>query len=213
MRAPNVTILITNRDGVKVGTASVGDPLAVRFLITDTFSPYEIFIHSLVAMDGLDRSEIILIDKDGCPTDTAILGPITKLKGQEKVLQATFEAFKFPASQVVLFKAVVTPCLAKCNPIHCYVNNFDGNKIEAFSYGRRRRRRRAAKNDMVLIESIMIKDVFDFDKISPSKKLYKNFRGKYYIMRHIYYQLLYCIVLQIQPMMSHWSSHVLILII
>ena len=43
----------------------VGDPLALRFEILDKRSPYEIFVRELVAMDGLDTSEILLIDSLG----------------------------------------------------------------------------------------------------------------------------------------------------
>jgi hypothetical protein len=44
----------------------VGDPLALRFEILERMkSPYEIFVRELVAMDGLDASEILLVDSDG----------------------------------------------------------------------------------------------------------------------------------------------------
>lgn len=59
-------------------TAEVGDPLALRFEILDPNSPYEIFVRELVAMDGVDSSEIVLIDSDGCPTDDFIMGPLYK---------------------------------------------------------------------------------------------------------------------------------------
>lgn len=173
VHAPNVIILILNKEGVRVKTAKVGDLLTIRFVIIDTFSPYEIFIHSLIAMDGLDRSDIMLIDQNGCPTDVTILGPITKVKGQSKVLEATFEAFKFPTSEMVLFKAVVSPCLSKCQPIQCIVNDFNEEKTKMFSFGRKRRRRRSNKDDLVLTQTIMIKDFFDFEKIE-SEKAFKS---------------------------------------
>ena len=72
---------ITSQDGGDVSSAKVtsnmeelsnddscsqvGDPLALRFEILDKRSPYEIFVRELVAMDGLDTSEILLIDSLG----------------------------------------------------------------------------------------------------------------------------------------------------
>ncbi len=43
----------------------MGDPLALRFEIEDEWSPYQIFVRELVAMDGKDTSEILLIDSIG----------------------------------------------------------------------------------------------------------------------------------------------------
>merc|ERR1719350_1549509 len=71
--APNVSMRITSQDGGDVSSAKVGDPLALRFEILDKRSPYEIFVRELVAMDGLDTSEILLIDSLGCPTDSSIM--------------------------------------------------------------------------------------------------------------------------------------------
>ncbi|GFT87222.1 uncharacterized protein NPIL_480471 [Nephila pilipes] len=78
--------------------------------------PYDIFVRELVAMDGIDNSEILLIDALGCPTDTLIMGALSKARSEAKVLQATFDAFKFPTSEIVQFKALVTPCLPACEP-------------------------------------------------------------------------------------------------
>ena len=53
------------RLGQDIVSAKVGDPLALRFEIVEGDSPYEIFVRELVAMDGMDASEILLIDGDG----------------------------------------------------------------------------------------------------------------------------------------------------
>jgi hypothetical protein len=50
----------------------VGDPLALRFEIEDEWSPYQIFVRELVAMDGKDTSEILLIDSIGQTMKTTI---------------------------------------------------------------------------------------------------------------------------------------------
>ena len=84
--SPNVAMKITDRfGGDMLSSAEVGDPLALHFEIMDRNSPYEIFVRELVAMDGVDSSEIVLIDSDGCPTDHFIMGPIYKSADSGKV--------------------------------------------------------------------------------------------------------------------------------
>lgn len=84
--SPNVAMKITDRSGADVKpSAEVGDPLALRFEILDPNSPYEIFVRELVAMDGVDSSEIVLIDSNGCPTDHFIMGPLYKAADNGKV--------------------------------------------------------------------------------------------------------------------------------
>ena len=64
--APNVTMRITLRSGMDITSAKVGDHLASRFEIEEEkSSPYEIFVRELVASDGVDTSEILLIDERG----------------------------------------------------------------------------------------------------------------------------------------------------
>jgi len=142
-------------------------------------APYEIFVRDLVAVDGVDSSEIVLIDSNGCPTDPTLMSVVTKANGNSKALVATFEAFKFPTSNIVQFRAVVTPCLFACEPVRCDLSAAPGgaNRGEVESYGRRRRRRSspagkqptgtgiAGKNleeDVVVAGAIKITDVFNF---------------------------------------------------
>jgi hypothetical protein len=138
--SPTVMMRITNRAGGDIHAAQVGDPLSLRFHILDDRSPYEIFVRELIALDGVDTSEILLIDRDGCPTDPAIMGPISAVStgsgGTVKILEAPFDAFKFPTSDIVQFKALVTPCLPKCEPINCNVVGHNGAIRRADSFGR-----------------------------------------------------------------------------
>lgn len=138
--SPTVMMRITNRAGGDIHAAQVGDPLSLRFHILDDRSPYEIFVRELIALDGVDASEILLIDGDGCPTDPAIMGPISTVDtgsgGTVKILEAPFDAFKFPTSDIVQFKALVTPCLPKCEPINCNVVGHNGAIRKADSFGR-----------------------------------------------------------------------------
>ena len=55
-----------NSDGDDIQSEKVGDRLALRFEIQDkSNSPYEIFVRELIASDGIDASEILLIDSIG----------------------------------------------------------------------------------------------------------------------------------------------------
>lgn len=177
--APSVVMKITNRDGSEMlKSASVGDALALRFQIMDENSPYEIFVRELVALDGADSTEITLIDYRGCPTDQYIMGPIYKSKESEKTLISHFDAFKFPSSEQVQFRALVTPCMPKCEPVQCDQNDIGEGLKSIVSYGRRRRsvyeeddemytreRRETKRNEeMLLVQSIHITDNFGFDK-------------------------------------------------
>ncbi|XP_018565371.1 uncharacterized protein LOC108906544 [Anoplophora glabripennis] len=164
--SPNVAMKITDRNGEDImQTAEVGDPLALKFEIMDKNSPYEIFVRELVAMDGVDSSEIVLIDSDGCPTDHFIMGPIYKSADSGKVLLSHFDAFKFPSSEVVQFRALVTPCMPTCEPVQCDQEEPTGELRSVISYGKRRRRRSTAgHDDMLLVQSIQITDKFGFER-------------------------------------------------
>ena len=57
-----------------------------------------------------DTSEILLIDDVGCPTDYSIMAELEKFKGgssSSHSIRANFDAFKFPTSNVVQFRALV----------------------------------------------------------------------------------------------------------
>ncbi|XP_044762472.1 uncharacterized protein LOC123319521 [Coccinella septempunctata] len=171
--SPNVAMKITDRNGGDVmPSAEVGDPLALRFEIIDKNSPYEIFVRELVAMDGVDSSEIVLIDSDGCPTDHFIMGPIYKSAQTGKILLSHFDAFKFPSSEVVQFRALVTPCMPTCEPVQCDQEESTGDLRSVISYGKRRRRRSTdAQDDLLLVQSIQIKDKFGFERDNNSALL------------------------------------------
>lgn len=177
--SPNVAMKITDRRGEEtLPSAQVGDPLALKFEILDRNSPYEIFVRELVAMDGVDSSEIVLIDSDGCPTDHFIMGPLYKSADSGKVLLSYFDAFKFPSSEVVQFRALVTPCMPTCEPVQCDQEDASGELRSVNSFGRRRRRRNAdtslansndPKQDLLLVQSIQITDKFGFNKRNGSQ--------------------------------------------
>ncbi|GLG93638.1 Uncharacterized protein GBIM_00994 [Gryllus bimaculatus] len=170
VNSPTVTMRITNRRGEDIHTALVGDALSLRFDIKDKNTPYQIFVRELIALDGVDSSEILLIDSLGCPTDPTIMGAISVVDNSEgaKILQAPFDAFKFPTSDVVQFKALVTPCLPKCEPVVCDVEDYYGMVRQVNSYGKRRKRELTSEGEtqeeMLVVQSIRIADKFQFDK-------------------------------------------------
>lgn len=189
--APNVTMAITDRNGNGITAAQVGDPLSLRFEIQDMGSPYEILVRELVAVDGVDSSEIMLIDSQGCPTDASIMGIVTRVNGNAQLLDAPFDAFKFPSSDIVQFRALVTPCVPACEPVTCnLVNPETGLNKEALSYGRRRRSARmtngrnitsstpsaANSEEVVLVGAIKITDTFDY-KTNDGTHKNKNKNG------------------------------------
>merc|ERR1719471_519683 len=82
----------------------------------------------------------MLLDSNGCPTEGQIMGPLIKQQGTGKTLIANFDAFKFPTSEVVQFRALVTPCMPRCQPVQCvYQDYYGGDNTRIISYGRRRR--------------------------------------------------------------------------
>ncbi|KAL7647956.1 UNVERIFIED_CONTAM: hypothetical protein RMT77_001572 [Armadillidium vulgare] len=137
--SPNVIMRITDQAGDDIVSASVGDMLQLRFEIVDQYSPYEIFVRDLVALDGNNEKKITLLDASGCPTEIAIMRALLKVDNTGKNLGATFDAFKFPTSDKVQFRAVVTPCIPKCEPVICDVMDFGGQMAQTESYGRRKR--------------------------------------------------------------------------
>lgn len=182
--SPNVIMKITTRDGGEMKqSAEVGDPLALKFEIMDEQSPYEIFVRELVAMDGADSGEITLIDSRGCPTDHFIMGPIYKSTDSGKILLSHFDAFKFPSSPTVQFRALVTPCMPTCEPVQCDDEDFGGGELRSIiSYGRKRRstndtianirKRRNSEtpiDNMLLVQSIQITDKFGFAQQQQAK--------------------------------------------
>ncbi|TDG50882.1 hypothetical protein AWZ03_002537 [Drosophila navojoa] len=182
--SPNVLMRISARNGSDMmRSAEVGDPLALHFEIADQQSPYEIFVRELVAMDGADNAEITLIDAHGCPTDHLIMGPILKSEQSGKTLFTNFDAFKFPSSDVVQFRALVTPCMPSCEPVNCEQDDITAEFRTQTSYGRRRRRdtydqadhqrnsrevrqvlNKTNQEDLLLVQSIQITDKFGFAK-------------------------------------------------
>ena len=66
---------------------------------------------------------------------------VQEINGNGQALQANFDAFKFPTSDVVQFRALVTPCIPRCDPVRCDATDYLGQSHSTKSFGRRRRKR------------------------------------------------------------------------
>ena len=173
--SPNVVMRVADETGDETKTAVVGDPLSMVFEILDPESPYEIFIRDLVAVDGATDTELLLIDERGCPTDAAIMGEVVKSPLSNKTMTSQFDAFRFPTSDVVQFRAMITPCLPACEPVVCDVLDYTGQIKSVDSYGRKKRaadatsldlfgnprtrtKRAASPEEMLVVQSLKIVD-------------------------------------------------------
>ena len=169
-------------------TAVVGDPLKMTWEILDQDSPYEIFIRDLVALDGSTDTELLLIDERGCPTDSSIMGEVYRSEKSNRISLSNFDAFRFPTSEVVQFRAMITPCLPKCKPVVCDVLDYTGQTKSVDSYGRKKRsvmssyvdlmtrKRRAVKpEEMLVVQSLKIVD--RYGKKEAEKKSSKENSG------------------------------------
>lgn len=90
-----------------------------------------------------------------------------------QILLSHFDAFKFPSSEVVQFRALVTPCMPSCEPVQCDQEESTGELRSVISYGRRRRRSALtsasqAREDLLLVQSIQITDKFGFERDGKS---------------------------------------------
>lgn len=125
-----------------------------------------------MAVDGVDTLDIMLVDNMGCPTDASIMKAVEKVEDEQKYhLRVPFEAFKFPTSDMVQFRALVTPCITKCDPVPCSAQGVDGKVEEKVSYGRRRRSAESDDNELVMTQAIKITDSFGFKQGSKDEPL------------------------------------------
>ena len=187
---PNVIMRVADEQGQDTKTAVVGDPLSMVFEILDIDSPYEIFVRDLVAMDGATDTELLLIDSRGCPVEPTIMSELRKSSQSPKILISGFDAFRFPSSDMVQFRALITPCMPTCAPVQCDVLDYTGQTRSVESYGRkkrwakpsqelmpRRQKRMTEPEEVMLVQTLRILDRYgrrrgqhpeiDGDQIGP----------------------------------------------
>merc|ERR1719219_2362467 len=187
--SPNVIMRVSDDNGQDVKSAVVGDPLKMTWEILDQDSPYEIFVRDLVALDGTTNTELLLIDERGCPTDASIMGEVYHSEATDKLSYSDFDAFRFPTSDVVQFRAMITPCLPKCEPVKCDVLDYTGQTKAVDSFGRKKRstsevdlfgkrkRRAANPEEMLVVQSLKIVD--RYGKRNKQKQLPSNENEEY----------------------------------
>ena len=105
----------------------------------------------------------------GCPTDYSILGVLSEVNNTGQILQAAFDAFKFPTSDVVQFRALVTPCIPRCDPVRCDVTDYYGRSNNLKSFGKKRKKRSSSEsegedNELMVAGVIHISDKFELDE-------------------------------------------------
>ena len=116
-------------------------------------------------------------DSRGCPTEAQIMGPLVKDSTSSKILLSNFDAFKFPTSEVVQFRAHVTPCMPTCEPVECLYEDYygSGDKNRVSSYGRKKRDvsrvTREAKDRVLVTNSFVVMDKFQKNKKGPKEPM------------------------------------------
>lgn len=115
--APKIRLRITDRHNSDIVGAKLGDELYLN-IEAETESVYDMVARSVIAKSGGAEAEsIMLIDKDGCPTDPRIFPALKKLN--RRMIRGKFDAFKFSTDVVVRFQVDVQFCLNKCPVTIC----------------------------------------------------------------------------------------------
>ena len=172
--SPNVIMRVADAQGQDTKTAVVGDSLSMVFEILDQDSPYEIFVRDLIAVDGATDTELVLIDSRGCPAEPTIMSELRKSNQSPKILISNFDAFRFPSSDMVQFRALVDPCMPTCEPVNCDILDYTGQTRNVESYGRKKRslqltssttglsrkRRTTEPEEVMLVQTLRIVDKY-----------------------------------------------------
>lgn len=118
--APKIRLRITDRYNSDVVGAKLGDELYLN-IEAETESVYDMVARSVIAKSGGAEAEsIMLIDKDGCPTDPRIFPSLKKMN--RRTIRGKFDAFKFSTDVVVRFQVDVQFCLNQCPVNVCDTN-------------------------------------------------------------------------------------------
>lgn len=119
LSAPKIRLRITDKFGVDITGAKLGDELHLR-VEAESESVYDMMARSVLAKSGTTDESIMLVDKDGCPSDFRIFPPLRKLN--RRTIVGKFDAFKFSSDVVVRFQVDVQFCLHQCPPNSCEHN-------------------------------------------------------------------------------------------
>ena len=87
-----------------------------------------------------------------------------------KILVSNFDAFKFPTSEVVQFRAHVTPCMPTCEPVDCINENYYGEPTSVSSYGRKKRSLASRISDLSRDKVLVTNSFVVMDKFQQKNK-------------------------------------------
>jgi len=97
------------------------------------------------------------------------MGEVYHSQTSDKLSYSDFDAFRFPTSDVVQFRALITPCLPKCEPVQCDVLDYTGQTKAVDSFGRKKRsalmslprtKRATSPEEMLVVQSLKIVDKY-----------------------------------------------------
>lgn len=165
--APVVEMSITDIEGNRIMSATVGEKIYLQFDLVSQQDVYGIFVKDVVAMDGFGKSTIMLIDSNGCPADNVVLGPVASLNAG-RTLRIPIECFKFPFNDEVEYMALIKPCHTMCQPNEC---NDKKNAVAFTSYGRKKRSLRNEdhildrqnEGDLIMQQRLIVRDMIGRD--------------------------------------------------
>jgi len=125
---PTCSMRICNSNGNDISSAEIGDNLMLKVDVQPN-AIYGGFARRCVAhtMDDNGENEYLVTDDNGCATDPSIFGEWTYERNLG-VLTATFNAFKFPASNNIRFQCNIRVCFGQCQPQNCAGSNAYGRK-------------------------------------------------------------------------------------
>ncbi|XP_022235905.1 uncharacterized protein LOC106476278, partial [Limulus polyphemus] len=140
---PTCKMTIVSNNGLEISSAEIGEDLLLRVDVQPDYI-YGGFVRSCVAKTMNDDEEVQyeVTDDNGCATDPSIFGN-WRYNPETKVLLATFNAFKFPASNNLRFQCNIRVCFGSCPAVYC-----DG--VDAFG---KRRKRQADEQQVFLGDS------------------------------------------------------------
>jgi len=115
-------------------TIAVGDPLQFKLETQEGENLLrDIFATNVIAKDPYSDRVVELIDSRGCPIDPYVF-PALGLSRSSDGLETSFNAFKIPESNFLVFEATVRSCRSGCRPAVC-----DGPSGRDNSFGRKKR--------------------------------------------------------------------------
>ncbi|CAK9293401.1 unnamed protein product [Gordionus sp. m RMFG-2023] len=98
----------------------LGEIGTIVITIQDNVGIFDLTILNCVAHDGMNIGKIELLDGQGCPVHSKIIGPQTReIFGHDMLIYAHFKVFKFPDVENVYFECNIKFCFHRCQQPQC----------------------------------------------------------------------------------------------